>query len=763
MTDLSVKSQSDLYRLLCVLDIPSRVAGLLTKDFSSWLSNNGPEWTVSRLKEFHQYALHLVGGDSRYRIPKQARIACHADGMPKGPWNWVLKSVEQSAASDRKLDSLFSVLKMYTGITFGSESPRQLDKFLKAVETPDPDKSNWDWHDLDDYEFRGLAPLWNYTQYDSLETWTSTPNKKTLHFEPGKNSYIGSVREVGLGLDQHRWDAALLSPSTIQRFYPLYEVALGKHKLPREFSDLLSQSLTETTFGQRREDGHLLNLLQARDPVVGKIGILQERGGKARFVANPLRVHQVAVSRLQNWLRAVAMQLPWDCTFDQGKGVKWMQMQLSINRTLETTDLSSFTDRFPLEVVTSCLKKIGPKAPESEFLAAVELQHYLASKGSWYFQSKKMPAKSFIKWTKGIPLGIYSCFLSAAITHGFILRTLELRLGLEDSFRVLGDDVIMTTDIAEEYKKVMSDMGAPCNLQKGLTSHWVGEFASKIACKERIIRSPKLPKGEGLFQSSKPLDLLSKYGRKAITLVPSRFREMVTFLASYPTNKGGLGWKPPKDSFTDSKVFPELFYTVKREVIHDVLPWETVRDGKSIIVYRKRLSDRLLELECSFGHLPTRVSFKRKTLETTVNQKGNWSTSLLFKKTKGTSWECREPIACSLVRKEITLRSQQGAVEDDEVLPSVELQWQIINANASLQDMEPTPHHEEVLLEAKEYPSVSHREFSLSEEELQHEKITRHKSLVTSKLFTAIKGYIVTPIISLLFKVESEIMKRRSK
>lgn len=749
----SVKSQSDLFRLFRVLDIPDRVSGSILSQFFKWLKNNGPEWTISRINEFHELAKHLVGRDSLYRIPSKARIACHADGMPKGPFKWVLQAAKSSAVSDRKLDSIFSVLKMSTGITLGSETPKQLKKFLNAVENPKPDKSNWEWNFVENYGLGDLETLWRHTSYDSLEKWTSTPRKRCLHFEPGKNSYLGSVREVGLALDQHRWDAMLLSPSTITRFFSLYQSSLGRHGFLLEAKKLLDESLVEVMFDSRREDTYLLNFLQARDPVVGKIGIIQERGGKARIVANPLRVHQVALSRLNNWLEKVSEKLPWDCTDDQGKGVRWMQKKLAEGHTLVTADLTSFTDQFPLEIVTSYLKLIGPKDPE--FLAAVDLQHHISREGSWYFQSKLVPSKSFVTWTKGIPLGALSCFRSAGQTHGMILRTLELRRGLEDCFVVLGDDVVLTKVLAKYYEDITSQMGCPCN-QKGLTSDTIGEFASKLACKERIIRSPKLPKGEGLFRADKPLDLLQKYGPKAIALVPSRFREMVSFFASFPKEFGGLGWKPPKNTFTDSKVLSEHFYKTKRKAIHDILPYEQYKDGKSFVIYRKRLSDRLLELESSFGYLPVKAKAKSVDLDklSKALKTGLPDVSVLDKiKKTGTSWTCKEPMILSLVRKEQRLREAQAqrqesdGIRSEDGLPSVDLQWQILHVNSSLDD--PLMEKEHLLLEdkVKDYPSVSRREFSLEPENQNsyHAKFTRRRTAALSTLKSAITGYAMIP------------------
>ena len=164
---------------------------------------------------------------------------------------------------------------------------------------------------------------------------------------------------------------------------------------------------------------------------------------------------------------------------------------------------------------------------------------------------------------------------------------------------VLGDDVIMLKALSMSYNTVMDEMGAPINLSKTLESDRLGEFASRLASKSRIIKSMKFPQhAKGLFKSSKPLELIEKYGLKAIALVPKRFRMGVAVLASLPKSHGGLGYKLPKHaSEYDAYMVRDIIKTNDDEPIPDVLKWETMRGGRSIVVYSHRLSDRLLDLE----------------------------------------------------------------------------------------------------------------------------------------------------------------------
>jgi len=753
-----VKSRSELFRVMEVVGIPSRVAGSLINDFFKWLENNGPLWTANRIKELHTLAVQWVGRSFRYRIPDKAGIACHADGTPKGSFRWIFKRIMNiDSPSNRELDRYMSVLKIYSAFTLLVTTRPQLDKFLSAVENPAPDRSGWEWTDMEDYQ-EVLSPLWFESKYDRLEKWVDTPRRKVLHVVP-ESGYFGSVSERGLAIDQHRWDAQIMSPGPLSHFSSIYNKALGSHSLPSDGRGIFLSVIDQISLpGKTRWKLQMC----AMESMVGKIGILQERGAKARYVANPLRVHQVAVSKLQHFLElCVQRGLPWDCTFDQEKGVRWLQQKLKAGYTLRTTDLSSASDRFPLPIITSLLEAIGPRN-NKEFLDTLKLQERL-SRGAWYFSSKKMPSKWFVKWTKGIPLGIYSCFLSFAVTHGFVLRKLERLYGLEDSFRVLGDDVIMTTELGQHYEFWLERMGAPTNGLKGLTSQYVGEFASRLASEQRVIRAYKFPKGDRLFHTSEPLDLLKKFGPRAIRLVPKRFRESVIYLASLSKSRGGLGWKPPQEYCSlDPKGLEEIVAPKSAKKIPDVLYVETYRGGKSFVVRDKRLADRLLELEIAYCHpLPhiplairsasdkdAKVLLKSLRSENECDVKPDEA----YWRSHDFNWEFEDAVVTKCVRLE---RKSSVSTEEGN-RPSADFQWEILHANSCLEDdYEGFAEHLDRIAElAAEYPPVQPREFVIQED--APAKLTAKMNLVVRRLLSYVWANAVSSMAKMLLLVKRD-------
>jgi hypothetical protein len=445
-----------------------------------------------------------------------------------------------------------------------------------------------------------------------------------------------------------------------------------------------------------------------RNPIVGKIGFLQERGAKARIIANPLRIHQVAMSKLQHWLEKCAkVGLPWDCTFDQGKGVRWMQQKLREGKRLVCTDLSAFTDNYPLSVTIDTLKWMGPQ--NEEFLQTLKLMEAL-SRGSWSLSNRHRPLTPTVKWTKGSPMGLNGNFLANGLTHGFQLRSCEIQKGLEDCFCVVGDDVVMTTDIAGRYQRLSADLGVPLNDLKSLTSDTVGEFVSRLASKTRVLKTYKFPAGERLFSSAKPLEILVKYGPKARRLIPKKLRPEVNALASLPKDFGGLGWKPPK-YLSDWDLNRILVPKEKPVPIPDILPVQESyikpgyfsrgkvphsSDGKKHVPLKRdrafsitaeSYANRLLSIQAAFGPLGNFCQGDDTPQnDIAYDNDADWDELGVFDFLKEdrpntTVLVSKEPYYIGCVRCENRFST---ADEQEDNLSSIDLQWEILHVNSNL-------------------------------------------------------------------------------
>jgi hypothetical protein len=507
----------------------------------------------------------------------------------------------------------------YSGIKIvGSPTKAQLKKFYTAVEHPAPAGELPPWEM--DKRFKAAYSLtWYESKFDPMEKWTSSPNKMVLSPPVKPDIYIdpvtgqpkladyASLPETSLAIDDHIALFLFLNEGLFEEFEPLIQKALGSHMLPHRWR-AVRHSLISFLEREMVSGSYFKTIYEwsRREPVVGKIGFIQERGAKLRSTANPLRVIQCTLSRMNNWLSLVAQRhLPWDCTYDQGKGIEWARKKLAQGIKLSSFDLSNASDTIPLEDQIRFLKHVGPSF-NNDFDDSLSFFEKV-SKAQWFVKSLPNSPPRPLKWAKGQGLGIVCSFNTFAQTHGARLLHLCHEHGLQsDNFVVLGDDVIVADDLAIPYKRFITETwGCDINMSKTITSEFLAEFASRLVTPSGNVSSFKYPNSERLFSVWDPLQLPKKFGKKAMKLVPSRFRPMVQVMSTLP-KPYGLGWKP--DGVTiipDTRALASILMPNKHKQVADVWYANVVRRPHSHThswVVRNRSSvERYLDVEVAFA------------------------------------------------------------------------------------------------------------------------------------------------------------------
>lgn len=615
----SVVDKVALIRLFTVVKIPLRIGMPVINQFYRWLQNYGPEWTVERLKNHKTLFLQHHAGNKGFRIEDKT-ISVHRDGTPKGP----IKGLWNMGSSRVVVDKCLNALMMYSSVVIvGDPTRKQKHKFVSAVTAPRlaGDLPGWDV----DEEMGILlySKCWRKSNYDKPSAWLNSSNKRVLHLDSIKG--ITKIIESTIPLDTHLADFLLFANPLLMEHKVRQLVSHVFHNpLLFHYADTLLRLKTK-----HRIDEVLIESC-ARDPIVGHIGIIQERGCKLRAVANPLRAIQIVLSRLKNMLELAAKSLPWDCTFNQEKGIEWSKKKLGMGQILYAFDLSNATDTIPLDDQIEFLRHVGPKR-DWEFQAALEF-FYEVSRSRWVLPKSMLGNRGeksilshqdfshqqsgYLRWVKGQGLGIGCSFGAFAQTHGHRLRALEKYRGFTDSFVVLGDDVITTSDIAADYYDfVVNRWGCDISAAKTITSNNLSEFASRVVSRKYIYNTYKYPKSPNLFESDDPIGLLQKFSSKALTLVPSRFRPTVQLIAGLP-KPIGLGWRWPDSEYLlpNPKGSENILIPNKYEQVPDILPYERFRRHKtevdgvtrpgarydSIVVRSKSLVERKQDLDVAF-------------------------------------------------------------------------------------------------------------------------------------------------------------------
>jgi hypothetical protein len=230
------------------------------------------------------------------------------------------------------------------------------------------------------------------------------------------------------------------------------------------------------------------------DPSVGRISVIQERGLKARFIANPKLSFQIGLRSLGYNLFALLRTLPWDCTYDQQKGIDWGQTQLKEGKRLYSVDISDASNNMPLRSTLRVLEWIGTPPEQLTLFEKV-------STGKWFIPKSCQPKElastlttrktlqlntdddtkhKYLQWTQGQPLGLFPSFPAFTLWHGMVLRSIETRYRLTDTFTVLGDDVLISNPLVNwQYRVLMEKLTVPISLTKTFSGK-AGEFAGTV-------------------------------------------------------------------------------------------------------------------------------------------------------------------------------------------------------------------------------------------------------------------------------------------
>ena len=498
------KDQSKICRHISRIMGDDSSSSMIISEVQDWSRRSGPEWTVSRLKSMKQAAIDYIAFelakpkvDRRYNCP--AWVASHGDGFPKGHLGGLIRRTFTGPYSVRKAERLMSVLNVYTALISLEVTPSQRKKFLEAISGEPP-------KDFDKV---------------SKEMWTI--------FSPHLGSLLPKMQAAFLKSYTEKFNFGGLNTS---------KPTLGPWKDRMKKYHPWTISLIESTMTTGPWTPILKNMgvpVIPDAPVsdhMGRINVLQEKGFKARVIAMPIAGIQVALQPLHTALSDVLRRLRADCTTNQMEGVQFAQESLMEGKTVHAVDLSSATDNFPLAYQLELLKALG--YPHVDDFARICRSKWTSEYGD-------------LTYTKGQPMGMYGSFSLFALAHHSLLISMENIQGVTNTYRILGDDIVINDDrIHELYLKALETMRIPVSTDKCLDSDLLTEFAGKMITPTGVIQTVKSPK-----QDSNLLGVQSfiNYARvngstNHIKSVPKKYREFALALAGLPDSYGGAGINP---------------------------------------------------------------------------------------------------------------------------------------------------------------------------------------------------------------------------
>jgi hypothetical protein len=214
---------------------------------------------------------------------------------------------------------------------------------------------------------------------------------------------------------------------------------------------------------------------------IGSLSVIEEPG-KKRIVAMVDIWTQWALYPLHKALFKILGKVPEDGTFDQLKPVKaLLDKAKSEGRThFWSFDLSAATDRLPIGIqvlVLAGLTHLGFAHTWAEILTH---RSYATPK-----EFATTTGKTAVRYAVGQPMGAYSSWGMLAWTHHALVQFSAWRVGHRAWFSwyaVLGDDVVICDkDVADEYVRVMDELGVKIGFHKSIiSSNSSLEFAKRF-------------------------------------------------------------------------------------------------------------------------------------------------------------------------------------------------------------------------------------------------------------------------------------------
>lgn len=494
----SASSKRALQHLkLC--SIPHGIAILLMKQVHTWETNNGPEWTVQRLKDIKTWFVQSLSGNTDYSAPWIAHT--HRNGMrvPKGQFAGLWDTITKDASSKKVIKAL-SALMIYTSYKSEKVTSKQYKKTVGSIRSKD------------------VLPNETTKQLSQLGEQIASQFVGTIDLK-------WSFHPAGLNTGK---------PRTWSQFKYLESFLMGLNvpfvgayleKKSKDFPSCLAAPL----WGDDRA---------MMSP--GDINVIQERGFKPRVVAMPHASIQVALYPLHRALDKCLESLPTDCTHNQEEGARFAHQALKTGKPVYSVDLSGATDNFPRSLQIGVLNGLGL---EDE---AALVEHLSTSEWRLSHSLQEVEGEEYVRYTKGQPQGMYSSFSLFGLSHNLLCRWMCKKLDLvpEDSFRILGDDIVITdTALHNQYRKIMKSMRVPISEDKSLQSDSLAEFAGYIISPKGYWKPAKIPDNQSSLESNF-YNYLKVTGHDGLKQLNSQTRQVARLVLELPEEVGGLGLNP---------------------------------------------------------------------------------------------------------------------------------------------------------------------------------------------------------------------------
>lgn len=460
------------------------------------VEHNGPEFAIDTLKKLKEHSIAQLDEPNKVyqNVQGDVQVAWNMQhNSPKGELGLLYKQFPKPASRIRVIGALIS------SISLDTLSHRQKERFtsgLLSKRRKDPDAlPGVVTHSLQKQLNSRIQHYWKVKEPFSVSELSATAIPVGTY-----NDYVGGYkRDLANRSDSERFTRAVaeLDKATVNQFYtapPSARTAWNELSKRANRSDLKISNKIHMTpilsrpYQELKVPGQV-NLVPEYQPYVGTIGMLQQAGAKLRSVVNVNRFVNSVLDPFAKAIEDVYYQLPGISVLDQESGLRWAQGKLRDGIHLTSMDLSQATDLLDFRAITDSFE-------ESKFKE-------LAISSSFFREMAESPffvpeLGGSIHFATGQPLGMKGSFQILTLMNYSAGAIAAVATGLDpdDSFRVVGDDMICDTRMAEAYDAIIQSWGGKTNQEKALASSNYAEFLSHIVTKNTILKTkPKYSPG----------------------------------------------------------------------------------------------------------------------------------------------------------------------------------------------------------------------------------------------------------------------------
>lgn len=436
------------------------------KLYVKWATTNGPTWSIKRLKGLYTFGCRVSLGTDPRSLPY---FRCTPSGFPK-----VLKLLRKHLTASCKIRRCYALTVL---------------RSLEIVRVPPDtdistivDKSRADFSAFDFETFKLIVA----SQFGSKE-----PN-----FRRSPSLLVRAGPNGPAMLTWHR-DAEALRYSKCFKHWRTFCRRTNQRGVLRRFDRVIDY----TRMMMFPED----KLRACR------IGHTSDKFGKTRTFAMVNFWIQESTLELQHILYEVLGSLPdgIDGSFDHSAAGRKVLSAIAAGKPSVCTDLSSATDRFPIELQEIVLGLLFNKEVSKAWSSMVRSMEF------WHESSQNE-----ITYSVGQPMGLHGSWALFALTHHCLVQYCAYKVrgwrefaGFKfDDYIIIGDDIcIFDVDVAEFYVRTLKVLGIDISLEKSVFTKGSAELAKRLFVGEHEISA--IPPGliDSLYTN--PLNCIALFQR----------------------------------------------------------------------------------------------------------------------------------------------------------------------------------------------------------------------------------------------------------